>query len=318
MNCSYIILLHSNDYVFQVPDRYKHLHEKHKTLFAAEFDIANKNYVAGVKRMQSQRMAALLCDVDAASQTQEGPSVTFQSMHGDVNTDLGEDVSADDDEQSDKEDSSDEDVDEEESKGADIAVDDPEEDGSADDDDDDIPTAYSEDCDFELAPRHSDVPSHRAAPDVPQPAIIRDSSFPSEDAREHQSVDSPVRSPVLDDAAKRCREIALAKAPDAPPFDLFEPGTPEWEDFNNITILVPDAGGGSAVGIPAACNAAKLPAQNMSAPEIPSAESPPTQSCVAKMPLPESSAHESPAGELPSAQNMFFFHFALFYFSFFL
>jgi hypothetical protein len=239
-------------------------------------------------------------------------------MHGDVNTDLGEDVSADDDEQSDKEDSSDEDVDEEESKGADIAVDDPEEDGSADDDDDDIPTAYSEDCDFELAPRHNDVPSHRAAPDVPQPAIIRDSSFPSEDAREHQSVDSPVRSPVLDDAAKRCREIALAKAPDAPPFDLFEPGTPEWEDFNNITILVPDAGGGSAVGIPAACNAAKLPAQNMSAPEIPSAESPPTQSCVAKMPLPESSAHESPAGELPSAQNMFFFHFALFYFSFFL
>jgi hypothetical protein len=43
------------------------LHEKHKSLFAAEFDIANKNYVAGVKRMQSERMAALLCDVDAAS-----------------------------------------------------------------------------------------------------------------------------------------------------------------------------------------------------------------------------------------------------------
>ncbi|KAM0891832.1 hypothetical protein ACQ4PT_026127 [Festuca glaucescens] len=62
----------------EVPDRYKHLHEKHKTLFAAELDIANKNYTAGLKRMQSQRMAALLCDVDAALQRQDGPSVTFQ------------------------------------------------------------------------------------------------------------------------------------------------------------------------------------------------------------------------------------------------
>ncbi|KAK1615268.1 hypothetical protein QYE76_020785 [Lolium multiflorum] len=281
-------IVFTRDMITKVPDRYKHLHEKHKTLFAAELDIANKNYTAGVKRMQSQRMAALLCDVDVASQTQEGPSVTFQggsSMHGDVNTDAGEDGSADDDEQSDKEDSSDEDVNEKETKGADIAVDDPEEDGSTDDDDDDIPTDCSEDCDFVLAARDCDVPSRRAAPDVPQPAIIRDSSCPCEDAREHQSVDS-------------------------------HPGTPEWEDFNKIADSTPGAVDGSAVGNPAACSAAdvsaamkdvdfglaaKLPAPKMPAPEMPSAKSPPIQSCVAKMLVPESSAHESPIGELPSA-----------------
>ncbi|KAM0881745.1 hypothetical protein ACQ4PT_032754 [Festuca glaucescens] len=132
----------------EVPDRYKHLHEKHKTLFAAELDIANKNYTAGLKRMQSQRMPAFLCDVDAALQRQDGPSVTFQggcSMHGDVNTN--------NDEQSDKEDSSDEDVNEDETKGADIPVDDSEEDGSGEDDD--IPMAFSKDCDFVLAARDS-------------------------------------------------------------------------------------------------------------------------------------------------------------------
>ena len=70
----------------QVPERFKHLHEKHKVLFAADVDVANKNYMAGLKRMHSQRMAALLCDVDAALQRVEAPNVTFQgggSINGD-------------------------------------------------------------------------------------------------------------------------------------------------------------------------------------------------------------------------------------------
>ncbi|KAK1645652.1 hypothetical protein QYE76_063457 [Lolium multiflorum] len=203
-----------------------------------------------------------------------GPSVTFQggcSMHGDVNTDPGEDGSADDDVQSDKEDSSDEYVNEEETKGADIAVDDLEEDGSADDDDD-IPTACSEDCDFVLAARDCEVPSRCAAPDVPQLANITDSSCPSEDACEHHSVDSPVRSPVLDDATKRWNPAACSVA--------------------DVSAAMKDVDFSPA---------AKLPAPKMPAPEMPSVKSPPIQSCVANMPVPESSAHDNPAAELPSA-----------------
>src|SRR4051812_30166248 len=73
----------------QVPERFKHLHEKHKVLYAADVDVASKSYTAGLKRMHSQRMAALLCDVDAALQRVEAPNVTFQgggSMHGDEHT----------------------------------------------------------------------------------------------------------------------------------------------------------------------------------------------------------------------------------------
>ncbi|KAM0856902.1 hypothetical protein ACQ4PT_048813 [Festuca glaucescens] len=196
----------------EVPDRYKHLHEKHKTLFAAELDIANKNYTAGLKRMQSQRMAALLCDVDAALQRQDGPSVTFQggcSMHGDVNTN--------NEEQSDKEDSSDEDVNEDETKGADIPVDDSEEDGSAEDDD--ISTAFSEDCDFVLAARDSTSGAvDGSAVENPAASSVVDVSAATKDVDESPAAKLPapkMPAPEMPSAESPAVQSSAAKMPSA-------------------------------------------------------------------------------------------------------
>jgi hypothetical protein len=119
-----------------------------------------------------------------------------------------------------------------------------------------------------------------------------------------------------------------------PPFELFEPGTPEWEYFNKIPDSTSGAVDGFVVGNPAACSvvdvsaatkdvdfspAAKLPAPNMPAPEMPSAESPLVQSFVAKMHVPESPAHESPAAEFPSVDmpSIFFSILLIFYLPFF-
>ena len=60
-----------------MPPRFKHLHEKHKALFAADVDTTMKNFAVGVKNMQSQRMSALLIDLDAALKEEDEPNVEF-------------------------------------------------------------------------------------------------------------------------------------------------------------------------------------------------------------------------------------------------
>ena len=102
-----------------VPPRFKHLHEKHKALFAADVDTTMKNFAVGVKNMQSQRMSALLIDLDAALKEEDEPNVEFptgpaaggdQNMgdagsedHGNGNGDVDADAESIDKEETDKE-----------------------------------------------------------------------------------------------------------------------------------------------------------------------------------------------------------------------
>lgn len=58
------------------------MHEKHKAIFASDVDVATKNFAIGLKRMHSQRMYALLIDVDAAMKEGDCPSITFQNDGG--------------------------------------------------------------------------------------------------------------------------------------------------------------------------------------------------------------------------------------------
>ena len=70
--------------------RFKHLHEKHKALFAADVDTTMKNFAVGVKNMQSQRMSALLIDVEAALKEEDEPNLEFPTgpaAGGDQNMD---------------------------------------------------------------------------------------------------------------------------------------------------------------------------------------------------------------------------------------
>ncbi|KAM0892305.1 hypothetical protein ACQ4PT_025815 [Festuca glaucescens] len=67
----------------EVPARYKHLHDKHKAIYAADVDATIKNLGVGLKRMYSQRMSALLVDVDAAIREEDGPSLVFPSARND-------------------------------------------------------------------------------------------------------------------------------------------------------------------------------------------------------------------------------------------
>ncbi|KAM0895178.1 hypothetical protein ACQ4PT_023995 [Festuca glaucescens] len=61
----------------EVLARYKHLYDKHKAIYAADVDATIKNLGVGLKRMYSQRMYALLVDVDAAIREEDGPSLVF-------------------------------------------------------------------------------------------------------------------------------------------------------------------------------------------------------------------------------------------------
>ncbi|KAM0871679.1 hypothetical protein ACQ4PT_039226 [Festuca glaucescens] len=63
----------------EIPSHFKHLHEKHKVLFGANVDTTLKKLGVGFKEMQSQSMAALLIDVDAAIKEGDGPSVEFST-----------------------------------------------------------------------------------------------------------------------------------------------------------------------------------------------------------------------------------------------
>ncbi|CAM0903777.1 unnamed protein product [Alopecurus aequalis] len=70
-----------------VPARFKYVYEKHKVIFATEVDSTLKTLGAGLKFMQSQRMACLLTGVDAAMKECDGPSVVFQPSNGTMDND---------------------------------------------------------------------------------------------------------------------------------------------------------------------------------------------------------------------------------------
>ncbi|KAM0847565.1 hypothetical protein ACQ4PT_054933 [Festuca glaucescens] len=140
----------------EVPDRYKHLHEKHKAIFTSDVDVASKNLAIGdgpsvtfpnVGATRSNQETAKTTNVDV--QKYQEPAAKQGHVHEDK----------------DKEN----DVPEVESD-------------EYDSEDDEVPEAKSEGdllgdaADFICAAKVGNVPSHRAAPDVPQSAVMTDAS----------------------------------------------------------------------------------------------------------------------------------------------
>ncbi|KAM0898757.1 hypothetical protein ACQ4PT_021738 [Festuca glaucescens] len=174
----------------EVPDRYKHLHEKHKAIVASDVDVATKNLAIGLKRMHSQRMSALLIDVDAAMREGDGPSVTFPNV------------------------------------GATRSNQEPAKTTNVDVQKDQEPAAKQGHV-HEDKDKENDVPeveSDEAAPDVPQSAVMTDASCFGGDTGEQHTVDSPLRSPSPG-SPYSCipagiSEEAWNRAPDPPTFEL--------------------------------------------------------------------------------------------------
>jgi hypothetical protein len=73
------------------------LHDKHKALFAADVDSCCKNFAAGLKSLHSNRMSALLINVEAViAEGNDPPEVVFPTGQDGVVDDHGSDVEADD------------------------------------------------------------------------------------------------------------------------------------------------------------------------------------------------------------------------------
>uniref|UniRef100_A0ACD5ZU07 Uncharacterized protein n=1 Tax=Avena sativa TaxID=4498 RepID=A0ACD5ZU07_AVESA len=197
----------------QVPARFKTLYEKHKAIFEADVDVTMKNLSAGLKRMQAQRMAALLVDVESSSKEEEaGPSVVFPTKS-----------TADDDDQLQDDDGSETEDDEKEPEdhGVDAAA--------AKDTDGDVDDVVEKGGAADASMEQGGPVATKHA-DAPQAAIIIDSMSKGADATEQPDVVSPDRSPIHS-PRKDISDEAWANAPDKPPFDLFEPGTDEYAEF---------------------------------------------------------------------------------------
>jgi hypothetical protein len=217
----------------QVPARFKHLNEKHKAIFAADIDITAKNLALGLKRMQSQRMSALLNDVDVALKHSTGPSVTLhEAFDGEEENNNKEEG---DDGQDDAEGGDVEDENDDAGFEVDHVVD--EEVIAQSEENIDVTT------DFEVVSRTKPT-------DVPQAAVIVDASCTTvAGTGDEMPIDSPphspaathsaiaAKSPIAHDSpvASNCtRSEAYLNAPDAPGFDLFPEGSLEWHHFNQV------------------------------------------------------------------------------------
>jgi hypothetical protein len=180
----------------QVPAAYKHLYEKHRSIYGRDLDTTLKNFGVGLKQMHSQRMAALLIDIDAAKKESDGPSVHFPNRGG---------------------------VEDENMDGADRHDDE----GTSNHDDEEIPAADSEETDndeFVVEARAAVMDSRTLVVDMPQSAVLLDSSTGGDVAGEQVSVDSPVMSPTNSPFARIPEGISVEawnRAPDPPSMDLF-------------------------------------------------------------------------------------------------
>ncbi|XP_071679327.1 uncharacterized protein [Lolium perenne] len=180
----------------EVPAAYKHLYEKHRSIYGRDLDTTLKNFGVGLKQMHSQRMAALLIDIDAAKKEGDGPSVHFPNGGG---------------------------VEDENMDGADRHDDE----GTSNHDDEEIPAADSEETDndeFVVEARAAVMDSRTLVVDMPQSAVLLDSSTGGDVAGEQVSVDSPVMSPINSPFARIPEGISVEawnRAPDPPSMDLF-------------------------------------------------------------------------------------------------
>jgi hypothetical protein len=73
----FVLIVFVHMILLQVPTCFKHLHDKHKALFALDVDKSYNNFAAGLKLMHLNRIAALLIDVEAAIAEEDGPDVVF-------------------------------------------------------------------------------------------------------------------------------------------------------------------------------------------------------------------------------------------------
>ncbi|KAM0898286.1 hypothetical protein ACQ4PT_022021 [Festuca glaucescens] len=199
----------------EVPERFKHLHDKHKALFASDFDAAMKNFAVGAKRMHSQRLSALLNDVDAAMKEADvAPSVVFSpgaAAHAGGNTNVDEQQGA----------ATEGDVPNADGEVDDIRLEESEDDDTNDEGDeekDDEPIIAATETIVPIVPLRS------VAADLPQSSVITDGG----DIGEHHIVDSPSRLPFANDEV-RC--AAWTMGIDAPSMELFEEGTEDYEIF---------------------------------------------------------------------------------------
>ncbi|KAM0904308.1 hypothetical protein ACQ4PT_018098 [Festuca glaucescens] len=180
----------------EVPAAYKHLYEKHRSIYGRDVDTTLKNFGVGLKQMHSQRMAALLIDIDAAMKEGDGPSVHFPTGGG---------------------------VEDENMDGADGR----EDEGTANEADEEIPEADSEGTDndeFVVEASAADMGTHTLVVNMPQSAVLLDSSTGGFVAGEQVAVDSPVRSPMNSPFSRIPEGISVEawnRAPDPPSMDLF-------------------------------------------------------------------------------------------------
>lgn len=156
--------------------------------------------------MYSQRLSALLVDVDAAIREEDGPSVVFPSAANGEHT-------------------TQHDVGSEEQGGAQVGMDEA--------DDDDYKDAEAEGVDEQpdtVADANVQADSGVLIV-VPQPLVVID-AVPSQ-THDLNRVDSPVRSPYRCGVPPGISEAAWNRAPDAPSMDLFPPGSEEYAFLNN-------------------------------------------------------------------------------------
>ncbi|KAM0890768.1 hypothetical protein ACQ4PT_026853 [Festuca glaucescens] len=198
----------------EVPAVYKHLYEKHRTIYGADVDTTLKKFGVGLKQMLSQRTAALLIDIDAAMKEGDGPSVHFPTGGG---------------------------VEDETMDAADIH----EDEGTANQADEETPEADSEGTENDkvvVEANAADMDTHTLVVDMPQSAILLDSSTGGADVGEQVAINSPVRSPMHSPYSRIPEGISVEawnRAPDPPSMDLFSQDPDEVvvsESLQHITI----------------------------------------------------------------------------------
>ncbi|KAM0821849.1 hypothetical protein ACQ4PT_071901 [Festuca glaucescens] len=204
----------------EVPAAYKHLYEKHRTIYGGDVDTTHKKFGVGLKQMQSQRMAALLIDIDTAMKEGDGPSVHFPTGGG------VEDETMDA-------------ADEHENEGF--------HEGTANQADEETPEADSEATENDedvVEANVADMDTHTLVVDVPQSAIMLDSSTGGADVGEQVAVNSPVRSPMHSPYSRIPEGISVEawnRATDPPSMELFSQDPDEVVESDSLQHITTPA-----------------------------------------------------------------------------
>uniref|UniRef100_A0ACD5W495 Uncharacterized protein n=1 Tax=Avena sativa TaxID=4498 RepID=A0ACD5W495_AVESA len=222
----------------------KHLAEKHTAFWASDVETTMKNLAVGLKRMHSQRMAALLVDIDAQLKDGAGPSVVFPADAGLDNEEERENVF--------KEQEPFDGLNKSDDVEASVyaAKEDVAEARRDEAKEDDTEAIEDEAKENEAAAirgekkQESELQTHVHILDMPQSAVVLDSSpMGGIDVPEQQPVDSPVTSPRRRDPSPCPAHIdpeAWNRAPEAPGLELFSQDSDDVEgDADKVAAGIP-------------------------------------------------------------------------------